>query len=92
MPYTFRDASKNSYPGPSINGLVEMKQLLSAYKDYPRPALEQLLEHGMTNMLPALSMECRNLANKTNDENVKHTLISLAAIARKADEVVILEL
>jgi hypothetical protein len=92
MPYTFSDASKREWPGPSINGLDEVKQLIAAYKDWPRPALDQLLTHGMTNMLPALSVECRNLANKTNDQNIKHTLVALAAIALQADEVVILEM
>lgn len=90
MGYKFSDANGDSTHGPSINGLREVKDLMKEY-DNPRPALEQLLQHGHTNMLPALSMECRNLANKTNDKDIKHTLISLAAFARRADEIVILE-
>jgi hypothetical protein len=91
MAYSYNDAEERQWAGPSINGLREIKQLLEAYKDWPRPALEQFLEHGYTNMLPALSVECTNLANKTTSEEIKHTLLHLASVALQADEIVILE-
>lgn len=91
MAYKFNDVNGFVADGPSINGLREVKQLMVEYKDWPRPALEQLLEHGHTDMLPALSVECKNLANKTNDKDIKSTLIKLAAAALKAKEVIIME-
>jgi hypothetical protein len=91
MAYKLNDVDGFIADGPSINGLREVKALLAEYKDQPRPALEQLLEYGHTTMLPALSVECANLANKTNDVDIKHTLKSLAAAARNAKELLIME-
>jgi hypothetical protein len=90
MAYSYSDASKQEWPGPSINGLRQVKKLAKEFQA-KRPALAQLLQHGHTNMLPALSVECTNLALKTTDIHIKHTLVHLASIARKADEIVVLE-
>lgn len=90
MAYKFNDANGYLAAGPSVNGLKEIKALMKEYDD-PRPALEQLLQHGHTTMLPALAVEIRNLANKTNDKSTKHTLNSIYALAKKASEVLILE-
>lgn len=91
MAYTFSDASKREWPGPCVNGWREVKALLAEYKDWPRPALEQLMTHGHTNMLAALSVECNSLIKKTTNKDIIDTLTKLAAIARNADEVVFLE-
>lgn len=91
MAYSFSDARGHLGAGPSVNGLRDIKQLIAEYKDWPRPALEQLIQYGHTSLLPALSMECNNLAKKTTDKEIKHSLTSLAALARKADEVIIME-
>jgi hypothetical protein len=89
MSYSFSDANKRTWHGPCINGWQQVINLLA--KEQPRPALQQLIDHGHTNMLPALSFECTNLATKTNDKDIQHTLFHLAAVAKQADEVVILE-
>ena len=90
MPYTFSDANKKSWAGPTISTLREIKNLIKEFKA-PRPALSQLLTYGYTPLLPALSMECNNLANKTKDKDIKSSLTHLAAVARQANEIVILE-
>lgn len=91
MAYTLKDAKGKEWAGPSINGLKEIKQLMIDNSNIKRPALEQLLQHGHTPMLASLSQECRSLARLTTDVNLQGTLNSLAATARNADEVVIME-
>jgi hypothetical protein len=91
MAYSFYDTKGYIGPGPSITGWRDVKKLLEEYKDIPRPALEQLIEHGHTNMLPALAVECRNLSNKTKDQDIKNTLKALSGLAKRAQEVIILE-
>lgn len=90
MGYKFNDANGYLEAGPSINGLKEIKDLATEYQAR-RPALEQLIQHGHTDMLLALQVECRNLANKTNDKDVKHSLLRISALASKASEVLIME-
>jgi len=91
MPYKLLDADKKEAPGPSVNGLREIKQLISENKGN-RVALDQLLKHGYTNMLTSLRLECRNLANKTNDPDVKNSLNAIGQFASNANEIVALEM
>lgn len=91
MPYKLNDANGYLGHGPTTTGFKLVKALNEEFKG-TRPALEQLIEHGHTNLLPALSSECNNLAKKTNNKDIKATLTKLAASARSAEEVLILEL
>jgi hypothetical protein len=90
MGYSYSDANGYLDLGPSINGLRELKVLLKRTKAHP--AFDQFIEYGYTNMLSALAVECKNLAGQTEDKNIRYTLKHLSLIAKKADEVIILEM
>jgi hypothetical protein len=90
MGYSYSDANGYLDTGPSINGLRELKILLKRTKTHP--AFDQFLEHGYTNMLSALVAECKDLASQTEDKNICYTLKHLSLLAKKADEVIILEM
>jgi len=91
MAYTYSDANGHLSPGPSINGLRELKALIVEQRGWKHPALSQLLEHGHTNMLPALSAECRYLIVKTDNYDIQSTLTHLASLCLRADEMIVLE-
>lgn len=90
MAYTFSDADGKNWPGPSIHGWQQVINFLAIDK-VKRPALQQLIKFGHTNMLIALATECTNLAKAASTQDVKDTLTKLATLARKADEIIILE-
>lgn len=90
MAYTYHDANGYLEPGPSINGWRELKAL-AVQSRLALPALGQLLEHGYTNLLVALAIECRTLSAKTDNQDIKSTLSHLAGLTQKADEIIALE-
>jgi hypothetical protein len=90
MGYSYSDANGYLEAGPSINGLRELKVLLKRTKAHP--AFDQFLEFGYTNMLSALTIECKELASQTEDKDIRYTLKHLSLLAKKADEIIILEM
>ena len=90
MGYSYSDANGYLDLGPSISGLRELKVLLKRTKDHP--AFDQFLEYGYTNMLSALIVECKNLAGKTENKDIRYALKHLSGLAKKADAIIILEM
>ena len=90
MSYFFTDASENEFEGPSISGWRAVHTLLKG-RETEFPALAQIRQHGMTNMLVELRSECNKLARGA-PKDVVPTLKRLAKSAGKADEVLILQM
>jgi len=89
MAYTLMDEDGELGHGPSINGRTQLEKYLATVK-LKHPALSMLLVHGATHLTLALAVECKNLAAKCKDAEVKSTLQSLAKDARKAKQCVMM--
>ena len=88
MSYELHDEDGEIGSGPSNNGLSQLKKYVTDNGNHP--ALDMLLEHGVTHLIMKLSVECAALAEKCPDPNVKSSLVSLSKDAKKAKGVVIL--
>jgi hypothetical protein len=87
MAYSFRDHEKELGHGLSNSALISIRELIA---NGTYPAMETLITHGYTKKLAAIATECLNLKKKTTDLAIQDQLQNIVAMAKKADEVLIL--
>jgi hypothetical protein len=88
MAYSVEDENGDIGAGPSGNGLSELRKFVLAQADDLYPSLRMLLMHGVTHQVEKLTIECRALASKCTDKDIKSTLSSLAISSAKAEGIV----
>lgn len=77
---------------PCINGLRELKEFVQDQGAEKFPAITQLFQHGYTNMLVQLGIECRNLGKRAVDnKDIRSSALSIGKAAVKAKELLVLE-
>jgi hypothetical protein len=92
MAYSFSDITGNVVgDGPSINGLRELKAFVQEQGAEEYPSIGHLFEHGYTKRLLQLGKECRSLAKRATNKDIKITIVSLGKSATKAKELLIME-